>query len=56
MDSKESTEPVEIIFAKQTPYHLGKKPACYNSTMKTWVTMRIFKLSPIHASVIYQFP
>ena len=31
-------------------------PGCYNSTSKTHVRDRIFKLSPIHASVIYQIP
>ena len=35
---------------------LGKRPKCYHSTNKTHVRDRIFKLSPIHASVIYQIP
>ena len=35
---------------------LCKRPGCYHSTSKTHVRDRIFKLSPIHASVIYQIP
>ena len=34
---------------------LCKRPACYHSASKTHVRDWIFKLSPIHASVIYQF-
>ena len=54
MNSKESTESVEFFLQKRcvrTPYLLCNKPACYHSTMKTQVTERIFKLSPIHASM-----
>ena len=35
---------------------LCEKPECYHSTSKTHVRDRIFKLSSIHASVIYQIP
>ena len=35
---------------------LCKRPRCYHSASKTRVTDRIFKLSPIHASVINQIP
>ena len=39
------------------PSHLlCKRPACYHSTNTTHVRDRIFKLSPIHASVISIFP
>ena len=34
---------------------LCKRPGCYHSTSETHVRGRIFKLSPINASVIYQF-
>ena len=38
-------------------YHfLCKKPGCYHSNSRTQVAKRTFKLSPIHASVIYQIP
>ena len=40
----------------QTCHHLCKKPGCYHSANKTDVRDRIFKLSPIHVSVIYQIP
>ena len=33
-----------------------KRPGCYHSTSKTQVEERILKLSPIHASAIYQIP
>ena len=35
---------------------LCKSPACYHSTNLTHVRDRIFKLSPIHASMIIIFP
>ena len=35
---------------------LCKRPGCYHSANKTHVRDRIFKLSPIHASLIYQIP
>ena len=35
---------------------LWKRPGCYHSTSKTHVRDRIFKLSPIHVSVIYEIP
>ena len=42
---------------KMSPSHLlCKRPGCYHSTSETHVRDRIFKLSPIHASVIYQIP
>ena len=40
----------------QTCHHLCKRPAGYQNARKTHVRDRIFKLSPIHASVIYQIP
>ena len=40
---------------KMPPSHLlCKRPAYYHSASKTHVKDRILKLSPIHASVIYQ--
>ena len=39
-----------------TSYLLCKRPVCYHSTIKTHVRHRIFKLSPLHASVIIHFP
>ena len=38
----------------RTCHLLCKRPGCHHSTSKTHVRDRIFKLSPIHASVIYQ--
>ena len=39
------------------PSHLlYQKPGCYHSASKTHVRGRIFKLIPIHASVIIRFP
>ena len=35
---------------------LYKRPICYHSPSKTPVRDRIFKFSPLHASVIYQIP
>ena len=35
---------------------LCERPACYHSGSTTHVRDRIFKLSPIHASVIISFP
>ena len=40
----------------QTCHLLCKRPGCYHSVSKTHVRERIFKLSPIHALVIYQIP
>ena len=37
----------------QTCHLLCKRPACYHSTSKTHARGMIFKLNPIHASVIY---
>ena len=38
----------------QTCYILCTRPGCYHSTSMTLVRNRIFKLSPVCASVIYQ--
>ena len=58
MNSVESTESVELEkhFCKKCvfDYLLYNKPACYHSASKASVKAKIFKLSPIHASVIYQ--
>ena len=35
------------------PHSLSKRPGCYHSTSRTRVRDRIFKLNPIHGSVIY---
>ena len=35
---------------------LCKRPSCYHGTSKTHVSDRIFKLTPIHALVIYKIP
>ena len=41
----------------QTCHLLCKRPGCYHSTSKTHLKGRIFKLSPIHASVFkIRFP
>ena len=49
---------VSKIFVKRvrTCHRLCKRPGSYHSTSETHVRDRIFKLNPIHASVIYQFP
>ena len=39
-----------------TCHLLCERPRCYHITSKTHVRDRIFKLNPIHASVIYQIP
>ena len=39
-----------------TCHLLCKRPGCYHSTSKTHVRDRIFKLRPMHASVIYHIP
>ena len=49
------TEFSEILYFKKiirTCHLLCKRPRCYHSASKTEVTEKIFKLSPIHASVI----
>ena len=49
----------KILYFKniiQTCHLLCKRPRCYNSASKTQVAERVFKLNPIHASVIYQIP
>ena len=53
MNSEESTESVDFFCKSciQTPCLLCNKTACYHSAMKTQVTVRIFRLSPIHASM-----
>ena len=45
-----------VIKRARTCYLLVKRPGCYHSASKTHVRDRIFKLNPIHASVIYHFP
>ena len=40
--------------ATQPP--LVQRPGCYHSTNKTNVRDRVLKMTPIHASVIYQIP
>ena len=40
----------------QTCHLLCKRPGCYHSASKTHVGDRIFKLRPIYASVIFNFP
>ena len=40
----------------QTCYSLHYKPGCYHSESKTYVRDRIFKLTRIYGSVIYQIP
>ena len=43
------------ISSTQPPSHLFcQRPRCYHSASKTHVRDRIFKLRPIHTSVIYQ--
>ena len=45
-----------VIKRTRTCHLLCKRPGCYHSTSKTHVRDRIFKLSPIHAWVVYQIP
>ena len=40
----------------RTCHVLCKRPTCHHSSSKTHVKDGIFKLTPIHASVIYQIP
>ena len=40
----------------QTCHFLCKRPGCYHSTSKRQVADTIFKLTPIHVSVIYHIP
>ena len=44
------------IFVIRTCHLLCWRPGCYHGASKTHVRDRSFKLSPIHASVIYQIP
>ena len=48
----------KIVYSKTTQtYHLlCKRPGRYHNTSKTHVRDRIFKSSPIHASMIIRFP
>ena len=49
----------KILYFKQiirTCHLLCKRLGCYHSTSRTQVAERIFELSPIHASLIYQSP
>ena len=45
-----------VITVKGIEPATSKRPGCYHSASKTQVKDRIFKLTPIHASVIYQIP
>ena len=45
-----------VIKSFRTCHLLCMRLRCYHSASKTQVSERIFKLSPIHASVIYQIP
>ena len=40
----------------RTSYLLCNEPACYHSASKTYVRDRVFKMSPIDASVIISLP
>ena len=61
MNSKESTESrnhfcKKGVFEPPTSCVINQDSSTAMLAMKTLVTVRIFKLSPVHASVIYQFP
>ena len=48
---------VKILYFKKIiriSYLMCKRPRCYHSASKTQVAERIFKLTPVHATVIYQ--
>ena len=45
-----------VIKRAQTFNLLCKRSGCYHRTSKTYVWNRIFTLSPIHVSAIYQIP
>ena len=47
-----------IVYSKRTRtcHLLCKRPGCYHSASKTHVRDRIFKSTPIHASMIIRFP
>ena len=49
-----STELVKYFCIDRTFYPFCKRQRCKHNTRKTQVTERIFKLTLIHASVIYQ--
>ena len=49
----------KILYFKkiiQTCHFLCKRPRCYHSAIRMHVGEGIFKLTPIHAAVIYQIP
>ena len=48
----------KFVYSKRirTCHLLCKRPGCYHSASKTHVRDRIFKLRPIHASLIISFP
>ena len=45
-----------VIKKAQTSHLSCKRPGCYQSASKTHVRYRIFKLSPVYASMTYQIP
>ena len=51
-----SVTKIFVIKRARTCHLLYKRLGCYRSARKTDVRVRIFKLSPIHASAIYQIP
>ena len=54
MFSLNSVTKIFAIKRVRTCHLFCKSPVCYHSASKTHVRNRFFKLSPIHASVIYQ--
>ena len=56
MFSLNSVTKIFVIKRAQTCRFLHGRRGCCHGTDKTHVRDRIFKLSPIHASVIYQIP
>ena len=52
--SEFSDKKIFIIKRARTCHFLCKRPGCYHRASKTRVREMIFKLSLIHASVIYQ--
>ena len=56
--SEFSDKNIIIFFKKsiQTCHLPCKRPRCHHGTSKTQVAEKNFELSPVHASVIYQFP
>ena len=54
--SLNSVTKIFVITVKGLEPATSKRPVYYHSASKTHVRDRIFKLTPIHASVIYQIP